>query len=158
MSRAFVKESDDAFEPPPERPVSNHPNLVTPHGLALIERELAQVQAAHAAALAAGDKAALAYAQRDLRYWTARRASAQVIAAPRPGGGVQFGATVTLRRDDGREQTYRIVGEDEADPTHGTISHVAPLARALLGKSVGDVVQVGNTEAEILRIRGADGA
>jgi hypothetical protein len=39
--------------------------------------------------------------------------------------------TVTLRRDDGGEQSFRIVGEDEADPSRGTLSHLSPLARAL---------------------------
>ena len=152
MSRAFVKESDDTFEPPPERPVSDHPNLVTPEGLARIERELERLQGEQAAALAAGDKPALALAQRDLRSWPARRASAQVVATPHDTDRVHFGTTVTLHRDDGREQTFRIVGEDEADPAQGTISHAAPLARALLGKTVGDVVQAGKAEAEIVRI------
>jgi transcription elongation GreA/GreB family factor len=152
VSRAFIKETDDAFEPPPERTVSSHPNLVTPEGLAAIDRELAQSRDAEAAAIAADDKAAHALAQRDLRYWTARRASAQVVEPPRDTEQVQFGTTVTLRRGDGREQTFRIVGEDEADPAHGTLSHAAPLARALFGKSVGDVVTVGSGEAEVLRI------
>jgi transcription elongation GreA/GreB family factor len=65
---------------------------------------------------------------------------------------VRFGATVTIVRDDGREQTFQIVGEDEADPTKGSISHVSPLARAMLGKSVGDVVKAGNHSAEITSI------
>jgi transcription elongation GreA/GreB family factor len=65
---------------------------------------------------------------------------------------VHFGATVTLERDDGRKQTWHIVGEDEADPAKGTISHVSPLARALYGKRVGDVVQAGQSEAEIVAI------
>ena len=55
-------------------------------------------------------------------------------------------------RDDGREQSFRIVGEDEADPAQGTISHVSPLARALFGKAVGDVVRAGQGEAEIKAI------
>lgn len=153
MSRAFVKETDsETIELLPDRPVSAHPNFVTPQGLAAIERELARLDAAHAAAVAAGDKAAIAAAQRDLRYWTARRASAQVIEAPADTSRVQFGSTVTLARDDGRKQTFRIVGEDEADPAQGTLSHVAPLARVLFGKSVGDVVSVGAGHAEIVTI------
>jgi transcription elongation GreA/GreB family factor len=60
---------------------------------------------------------------------------------------------VTIVRDDGREQTFRIVGEDEADPAQGSISHVSPLARAMYGKSVGDVVQAGAGKAEIIRIQ-----
>jgi len=55
---------------------------------------------------------------------------------------------VTIVRDDGREQTFRIVGEDEADPAKGSISHVSPLARSMFGKRVGDVVRAGNGEAE----------
>jgi hypothetical protein len=65
---------------------------------------------------------------------------------------VRFGATVTIVRDDGREQTFRIVGEDEADPAKGSISHVSPLARAMLGKAVGDVITAGKDEAEITSI------
>ena len=59
---------------------------------------------------------------------------------------------MTIVRDDGREQTFGIVGEDEADPAQGTISHVSPLARVLLRKSVGDVVRAGKDDAEIIAI------
>jgi transcription elongation GreA/GreB family factor len=65
---------------------------------------------------------------------------------------VQFGNRVTIARDDGREQTFRIVGEDEADPAKGSVSHVSPLARALLGKGVGDTVSAGKDQAEIIAI------
>jgi transcription elongation GreA/GreB family factor len=65
---------------------------------------------------------------------------------------VQFGSTVTLLRSDGRRVTYRIVGEDEADPARGTVSYVSPLARALIGKVPGDTVRMGATDAEIQRI------
>ena len=153
MSRAFVKETDAELPPPPERPVSAHPNYVTTHGLAAIEAELARLDAAHAAAVRAGDREAIALTQRDQRYWTARRASAQVVGDPPADGRVHFGANVTLERGDGRRQTFRIVGEDEADPARGSISYVSPLARALIGKAVGDVVTAGHAEAEILEIR-----
>jgi transcription elongation GreA/GreB family factor len=151
MSRAFVKETDNAAALP-ERPVSEHPNLVTPEGLAAIEHEIDRLGAAHADALTAGDNAAIAAVARDLHYWTARRASAQVVAAVAGGDTVQFGSTVTVRRGDGREQTFRIVGEDEAEPSRGTLSHVSPLARALFGKKVGDVAEVAGGEVEILGI------
>jgi transcription elongation GreA/GreB family factor len=65
---------------------------------------------------------------------------------------VRFGSTVTIEHEDGRTSTWRIVGEDEADPARGTVSQVAPLARALLGRQVGDVVQAGATDAEIVSI------
>jgi transcription elongation GreA/GreB family factor len=153
MSRAFVKETDaDAVEDLPDRPVSDVPNDVTAEGLAQIERAYAAAQSAHAAAAAAGDRAAMAQASRDLRYWNARRATAHVVADPEDTTQVRFGSIVTLVRDDGREQTFRIVGEDEADPSLGTLSHASPLARALFGKTVGDVVRAGNGDAEIITI------
>jgi transcription elongation GreA/GreB family factor len=153
MSRAFVKDTDaDAVEDLPDRPVSEYPNDVTKEGLAQIEAAVAAAQAAHAAAQAVGDRAAMAQASRDIRYWNARRATARVVPDADDTTQVRFGGTVTIVRDDGREQTFRIVGEDEADPAHGTLSHASPLARALFGKTVGDVVPAGHDEAEIVAI------
>ena len=154
MSRAFVKELDgeDALEELPERPISSHPNLVTAQGLAHMEAEIARLQREHAAAQAENHRGALARTARDLRYWTARRATARVVPPPSDSSRVQFGSTVTIVRDDERRQIFRIVGEDEADPAHGTLSHVSPLARALFGKQVGDSIQAGQSEAEIVAI------
>ena len=154
MSRAFVKEPDgqDAFEELPERPVSPHPNLVTAEGLARIEAEVARLQQEHAAAQAANDRSALARSARDLRYWNARRATAEVVSPPSDLTQVHFGSTVSIVRDDGRRQTFRIVGEDEADPAQGTLSHASPLARALFGKKIGDAVRAGQSDAEIVEI------
>src|SRR5712672_2214093 len=149
MSRAFVKEQDVDYLEMPERPVSEHPNDVTEAGLAQIEDALAKAGEAYAIAQASADRGALAAAGRELRYWTARRASARIVAAPAETSEVRFGASVTIRRDDGREQTFRIVGEDEADPAKGSISHVSPLAKSMFGKRVGDVVAAGNGQAEI---------
>jgi transcription elongation GreA/GreB family factor len=59
---------------------------------------------------------------------------------------------VTFRRDDGRVQKYRIVGEDEADPKTGSISFVSPVARLLMGKAVGDVAGTSGQELEIISI------
>ena len=154
MSRAFVKNRDtDYREDLTERPVSEHPNDVTEAGLAQIEHALAAASEAFAAAQASADRAAIAAAGRDLRYWSARRATARVVPAPTDHSEVRFGTSVTIVRDDGREQTFRIVGEDEADPAQGSISQVSPLARAMFGKRVGDVVQAGAGEAEIVRIQ-----
>jgi transcription elongation GreA/GreB family factor len=154
MSRAFVKEPDggDAFEELPDRPISQHPNLVTPQGLTRIEETLARLHEEHARAQRAADRPALATVGRELRYWTARRSTAQLMPAPESADKVQFGSTVTIERDDGRRQTFRIVGEDEAEPTQGTLSYVSPVARALMNKSVGDVVQAGAGEAKIVAI------
>ena len=150
MSRAFVKETDDAVEELPDRPVSAAPNLVTPEGLTAIEAEMDRLR--KALTQAGDDRAARASLARDLRYWTARRGNAQPVAPPTDHSVVRFGAAVTIDRDDGRRQRFRIVGEDEADPARGTISHVSPLARALIGKQVGDAVQVAGGGVEIAAI------
>lgn len=157
MSRAFVKEPDGdaAYDDLPERLVSPHKNLVTAEGLAQIEGEVTRLSIAYAAAQASGDRAALNAAARDLRYWTARRASAELVDASGDVDEVRFGGRVTLLRSDGRRQSFRIVGEDEADPAQGTLSYVSPLARALMGKSAGDTVRVGSDEIEILSIDAA---
>jgi transcription elongation GreA/GreB family factor len=158
MAVAFTREEDYEAQAAnlPDRPVSAHANLVTAQGLAQIEAELAQARAAYASAQAEGgiaaDRTAMARATRDLRYWQARRASAQLTEpAPEPGK-VQFGRTVTIERADGRRQSWRIVGEDEADPAAGSVSYVSPLAKALLGKSDGDVALVNGAEVEIVGV------
>jgi transcription elongation GreA/GreB family factor len=153
MSRAFIREDDEIAETIlPDRPVSPLPNIVTRHGLAQIQANLEQARSAVAAAREAGDTAALSEASRDLRYWTARRSSAELSAPTSPASHVQFGSRVTLRRIDGRITAYRIVGIDEADPTKGLISYAAPLARALVALQQGDVVDLQGQEAEILSV------
>src|SRR5215470_7374503 len=152
MSRAFVKDADETFDELPDRPISPYPNLVTPEGLAAIEAALTRLQQERAHVQASNDRAALATLSRELRYWTSRRASAQVVARPINLTKVEFGCSITILRADGRVRTYRIVGEDEADPARGTISYVSPVARALLGKQVGEAVRVGKTEIELIAI------
>ena len=99
-----------------------------------IDVALAAARTVYAGAQAAFDRASMAAASRDLRYWNARRATARIVFNSADATQVRFGSSVTILRDDGREQTFRIVGEDEANPSRGTISHVSPLARALFGK------------------------
>ncbi|MCJ7599791.1 MAG: transcription elongation factor GreA [Methyloceanibacter sp.] len=153
MSKAFTKEPEtgEVYDDLPDRPISPN-NLVTPKGLELIEAELARLHRQHAAAADTDDRSLLAKINRDLRYWTSRRATAQVVEPPRDTKEVHFGSTVTIQRDDGRRQTYRIVGEDEADPSLGTLSYVSPVAQALMGKQIGEVVEAGHTDAEIVAI------
>lgn len=136
MSRAFVRERDgEEPEPLPELPVSDAPNLVTARGLALIEERLADLQQALAAE---GEEGARARLARELRYWSARLATAR-LTAPDPAEPVlQFGCTARLRDADGSEMAIRIVGEDEADPASGRIAYTAPLARAVLGLEAGE--------------------
>ncbi len=158
MSVAFTKDEDHeaAAANLPDRPVSPHPNLVTPQGLAQLEAAFAEAKAAYTAAQAAGtvneDRTAMARATRDLRYFTARLGSAQRIEPVTQPLRVVFGCTVTIARDDGREQVFRIVGEDEADPAAGSVSYVSPLAQALLGKEAGDEVTVAGGTVEIVAI------
>ena len=153
MSKAFTKEAEggDVYDDLPDRPISAH-NLVTAQGLELIEVELGRLHEEHAAAHDADDKPLLAKINRDLRYWTSRRATAQVVEPPKDMTEVHFGSKVTIEREDGRRQTYKIVGEDEADPVHGTLSYVSPVAQAIIGKPVGETVQAGATEATIVEI------
>jgi transcription elongation GreA/GreB family factor len=153
MSRAFVRESEggEAFEDLPDRTLSPH-HLVTPSGLAQMDAEIERLENRLSDAQAADDKAEVARLSRDLRYLSARRVSAEVVPPPTDTSHVRFGAQVTFEREDGRRQTYRIVGEDEADPAQGRLSYVSPLAQALMGKEIGDVVPIGQTTAEIIEI------
>lgn len=159
MSVAFTKE--DSAETAaelllPDRPVSSGPNLVTREGLAALQRQLREAELAYDAANRIEDvnerrrQAAVPY--RDLHYFAERVRTAQVVPEPAGTDSVGFGNTVTFERDDGRVQTYRIVGEDEADPRAGTISFASPIARALMGKAVGDVAVLGDSELEITAI------
>lgn len=159
MSVAFTKEesAETASETLlPDRPISAHPNLVTEAGLKALESQLQQAREAYEAAQTIDDvnerRRQAANPLRDARYFAARVRTAQVIANPASTDTVAFGSTVTFARDDGRVQTYRIVGEDEADPRAGSVSFVSPVARLLLGKAVGDVVGLSGQELEIIAI------
>lgn len=159
MSVAFTKEdsAETASETLlPDRPVSGHPNLVTEAGLRALEAGLDAARRAYETASLIEDinerRRQAAGPLRDFRYFTERLRTAQVIPQPTNPITVAFGTTVSFRRDDGREQRYTIVGEDQADPKTGSISHVSPIARVLLGKSVGDISNLGDQELEITSI------
>jgi len=152
MSRAFVHESDDAPEQIPERPVSERPNLVTAEGMRQIEERLRELEGERQAAKSADDAPGLARIERDLRYFNRRRATAQLVEPPSDPHSVRFGVRVRLKREDGEEMTYRLVGEDEAEPARGLLSWASPLAQSLLGKEVGDTVPFQGGELEIADI------
>ena len=155
MSRAFTREddSDGAIADIGERPVSPHRNLVTPEGLAEIDKNLASLREELAKAGQDADRQRIATLSRDLRSWAARRESAE-LSVPEPDSDVvRFGMTVEIEDEDGKRRAWRIVGEDEADAARGSISHVSPMAVALFGKSVGDVATVNGKEWEIVEIR-----
>lgn len=158
MSRGFVKEDDleHAGTDLPERPLSSHPNYVTPVGHAQLQQEAAQLEAERQGLLANKDDPStqqkLARINRDLRYMAARLESAIVIGAEKPALNsqeVHFGAEVEVEDMDGKTHVFSIVGEDEADIQAGKISWVSPLAKALIGHKVGDEVTwlrpAGNT-------------
>ena len=139
MSVAFRRDSDEEHrEPRFELPIPPGPNLVTSHGLAQIERRVAELEAGMTGA---GDEAELVVMKRDLRYWRTRLATAQ-LQPPPPEDQVGFGSRVGFHLH-GVFRTIEIVGDDEADPASGRIAFSAPLARALIGSSVGDSVDFG---------------
>jgi transcription elongation factor GreB len=161
MSRAFVNEDAGNDRPDlPELPVSPGPNIVTPRGLATLQDRIAQRQADLATLKARADrldKLPEAAAERDLRWLEARMKAAVVIdPATHDLTEVAFGLAVTVADANGTETAYEIVGEDEADAPRHRIAPNSPLARALLGAQVGDVVTwyrpSGPLDLEITRI------
>lgn len=154
MSRAFTKEDDGTAGVVllPDRPISPHRNLVTRRGLQRIEIEVARHERDLARATAAADREAVGRASRELRYWTARRATAEVAEAGPETDTVVFGTAVTLRRADDTLVTFRIVGEDEADPAAGRIAWTAPVARAVLGGEPEETRELPTGSARILSI------
>ena len=163
MSRAFVNEDlqSEAQAELPERPQSEHPNYVTPQGLAALERGHATLLAERSALSDDADdmrhEAARRRIDRDARYLSVRIDRAILVNPDaQPRGEVAFGASVRVRDADGEARVFAIVGEDEADAGVGKVSWVSPLANALLGSRIEDVVTWGrpngNLELEILSI------
>jgi transcription elongation GreA/GreB family factor len=153
MSRAFTREEDnETVAGIGERPVSPHRNLVTRRGLAQIEAELERLRNELGKGELQENRERLAMVARDLRYWTARRENAELVVPDAESDVVRFGMGVTLEGESGSRVHWRIVGEDEADPATGSISHVSPMAQALFGKAVGDLVTVNGKEWEIVAL------
>ena len=159
MSVAFTKEesAETASETLlPDRPISANPNLVTENGLKALELQLRDAREAYEAAQKIEDvnerRRLSAIPLRDARYFSERLRTAQLVPDPVSTDVVAFGSTVTFSRADGRVQKFRIVGEDEADPKAGSVSFASPVAKSLLGKTVGEVVGSGNQELEIVAI------
>jgi transcription elongation GreA/GreB family factor len=153
MSRAFVKESDGADdEELAELQVSPHRNLVTAEGFAQIEAMVERLRAELSAARSAEDRAGIKRIQRDLRYWAERQRTAEPVKSVPAGAKVRFGSTATLQKADGTRIEFQIVGEDEADPANGKISYVSPIAKLLIGASVGDEIALPDGTAEITAI------
>ncbi len=149
---------------PPEKKSSPY---ITPAGYRALAEELetlwqrrTRVTRALAAAAAEGDrsenaeyiyrKKQLREIDRRIRYLQKRLPDLKVVnSAPTDTGKIFFGAAVTLEDEAGHEVMYRIVGADEFDPAKGWISVDAPLARALLAKTLDDEVQVTTPGGEL---------
>jgi transcription elongation GreA/GreB family factor len=136
----------------PELAISPHRNLVTPAGLAHIDETLRRLDGELATARAAEDRATVARVERDLRYWSSRRSTAEVVDPVVRPETVRFGSTVELRTEAGERIRFKIVGEDESNPGQGRISYVAPLAVTMLGAAVGDEVEFRGGVASIASI------
>ena len=144
MSRAFVKEDSEAAPLVPRRaplPEGTR-NYVTPRGLSMLRAELDVLLADLGARERAGQTShgEITALRGRIAELEARLASAELVD-PTHGARdiVRFGAHVSIRAADGTERSYRIVGVDEANAAEGRVAFVSPLARALLGKRVGDV-------------------
>jgi len=164
MSRAFVNEErfeQAGGEELVERPISEHPNYVTPTGALELQTqeealvaELNMLKDEHDDTFA---KDKVSEIERDLRYVRARLDSV-ILVDPKTQNhdSVLFGASVEVEDEEGSRHTFHIVGEDEANAAINKVSWVSPLAKSLIGHKVGDSVTwhrpVGDTSLEILDI------
>ncbi|WP_449429935.1 GreA/GreB family elongation factor [Pseudomonas putida] len=163
MSRAFVNEDQAAAQAdqPVERRVSDQPNYLTASGLSQLQRRVAELKAARSELQGLGeraDKQRLADTERDLRYFSARVQSAQVVPAATSRDKVQIGSRVRFVDQQDQEQVVQLVGEDQADAGRGLINWGSPLGRALLGAKPGDEVlwrrPAGDQVIEVVAIEG----
>jgi transcription elongation GreA/GreB family factor len=160
LSVAFTKEdsAETASELVlPDRPISTALNLVTQDGLDALRQQLVAARDAYEAAQMLTDlnerRRQSAVPLRDLRYFSERVRTAQLVLESETGTVVTFGCVVTFRRSDGRSQTFRLVGEDEADPKAGTLSYVSPVGKELMGREAGETIRIASQEATIVSIR-----
>ncbi|MGV3581378.1 MAG: GreA/GreB family elongation factor [Methylophilus sp.] len=163
MSRGFVKEDDleHAGTDLPERPISQHPNYVTPFGLKSLQDEANKLDLTREALIKLKDdtiaQQALAKIDRDLRYLSARLEQAILVdPTKQPKDSVLFGAKVEVEDEEGHHLQFTIVGEDEADISQHKVSYVSPIAKALIGRKIGDSViwqrPAGNITLDIIDI------
>lgn len=180
MNKAFTRESDfddlnEAVAKPLDVLPPGAPNYVTPAGAErvraelkrLIEEEKPRLEAETGGveeADGARDKETRSKARRQLQEVNARIALLEAhvgrfeVVDPEGQGGdkVRFGARVTVMDSDGDERTYLICGVDEAEPANGVVSWISPIAKALLGREVGDEVALrlprGEQSLEIVSI------
>ncbi len=162
MSRAFVKNdaSNDRVLVPRRAPLPpDIPNYVTPRGLAMLRAELAQLEAERAQVQLNSERDAaeldcqLASLSQRIKEIIGRIESAKVvdIQVHRPDR-VCFGVTVTVRTITGNitngERRLTIVGVDEANPSEGLVSFLAPISKAIIGCRVGDIASLCTVRGE----------
>lgn len=162
MSRAFVRESDDRPELAIARQLSALPvgakNYLTVDGAMRLRDELRRlIEHERPRLVGASDDADAKRRLLALDQLEQSLQSAEVVAPPAgPTSAVRFGATVTVRREDGEEDQYRIVGVDETDVDRGWVSWLSPIAKALLNAQLGERVRFkfpsGDEQLEIVRI------
>lgn len=158
--------------------MAEYKNYITPEGYAALEKEFQYLvkvdrpEVVRVVSWAAGNgdrsengdyiygKKRLRQIDARIRFLTKRMEAAEIVysAAQTNTQKVYFGAWVTLfNLEDDSEMTVRIVGQDELDPAQGYISWVSPMAKALLGKNLGDQLHVitpaADTEYEIIEVR-----
>jgi transcription elongation factor GreB len=145
MSKAFTKEDSGGEEvllPPRSRSTSGEKRYITPEGYQALQEELAALEAK-------GGTRTPEHARR-VQQLTAILEEVQVVTPEAPDEEhAYFGAWVTLEDEEGEEMTYRLVGPDEADVKAGRLSVDSPLARALLGREVGESVRVDRPRGAI---------
>jgi transcription elongation GreA/GreB family factor len=147
MSRGFVKEDDleHAGTDLPERPVSQHINYVTPAGLQQLEDAAKLLDKERAGLIGERENETavqrLTVIDRDLRYLSLRLQQAVLVEPSKQDKStVLFGAIVKVEDEHGELLQFHIVGEDEADIAHQKVSYVSPIAKALIGRKVGEIV------------------
>lgn len=172
MNKAFVKEDDHSVDPeivldPAAGIPAGARNYMTPEGADRLRRELEELlherrpplmaQIGRTGVEEGAARKQLRQVARRIEFLSGRLELTEVVdPAAQRSVQVRFGATVRVARSDGTEAVFRIVGIDEADAARGLISWTAPLAKALLGKTAGDLVTpltpAGREELEILEI------
>ena len=146
MSRAFVKENDmeHAGIDIPERPISTEVNYITSNGLKQLKNILDTLDAERQTLMLLDDsmsKQKKMRIERDIRYYASRIKSAILIHSDKQAENkVLFGALIELKDEKGVSESYEIVGEDEAGLALRKISYVSPLAKSVMGNSLGDEV------------------
>jgi transcription elongation factor GreB len=148
MSKAFTKEDaggDEVLLPPRPRSAPGEKRYITPEGYRALQEELASLTAPaplNKDAVPVDEGRARERARRAQQVAAILEDVQVVTSEPPDEEHVYFGAWVTLEDEEGEETTYRIVGPDEADVKEGRLSVESPLARALLGRELGESVRV----------------